>query len=368
MSDPYATPQGTSRCAERFGGRTATGHYRTWRDLRISSIGIGTYLGSPDDETDERYEAAIVEAVRSGANHIDTAINYRCMRSERAVGRALARLIEEEVATRDEIFLATKGGYLPFEREPPSDTDAYIKRRFLDPGLVKKSELAGDGTHSLGRRFLRDQVERSRANLGVDCIDLYYLHNPEVQAAALAKVDFLARIRSAFDVMEEFVEAGAIRSYGVSSWDAFRVPPSARQHVALEDLLEQAERVAGNSHHFAAVQLPFNPAMMEGFALNGQPRQGGLVSAFEAISSEGLLCATSSPLLQGRLLKAFPAFLTAGMKGFDTHAARALQFARSVPGIHTVLVGMSDPFHVAENLAVTREKPLDEEELMALFG
>ncbi len=367
MTTPYATPQGTARYAERFGGRTATGHYRTWRDLRISSIGIGTYLGDPDDETDARYEAAILEAVRSGANHIDTAINYRCMRSERAVGRALAKLIEEAVVTRDEIFLATKGGYLPFEDEPPPDTDAYFKRRYLDSGLVKKSELAG-GTHCLGRRFLRDQVERSRANLGVDCIDLYYLHNPEVQAAVLAKDDFLARMRAAFDVMEECVEEGAIRSYGVSSWDAFRVAPAARQHVALEDLLEQAERVAGGSHHFAGVQLPFNPAMMEGFALNGQPREGGLVSAFEAIASENLLCATSAPLLQGRLLKAFPAFLTAGMKGYDTHAARALQFARSIPGIHTVLVGMSDPFHVAENMAVTREKPLDEEELMALFG
>lgn len=367
MQSPYATPKGTSRYAERFGGRTAPGNYRKWRDLRISSIGIGTYLGPDDDETDERYESAIVEAVRSGCNHIDTAINYRCMRSERAVGRALAKLIDGNLAARDEIILATKGGYLPYENEPPSDVDAYIKRRFLDTGLVAKNEMAG-GSHSLGRRFLRDQVERSITNLGVECIDLYYIHNPEVQAALISKDDFLARMRSAFDVMEEFVESGKIRAYGVSSWDAFRVPPSARQYVALEDLLEQAERVAGNSHHLSAVQLPFNPAMMEGFALNAQPHEGNLVSAFDAISSEGLLCVTSSPLLQGRLLKAFPPFLTSGMKGYDTHAARALQFARSIPGVHTVLAGMADPLHVAENLTVTRERALAEDELMALFG
>src|SRR5947209_5884596 len=87
--------RGTLTAADRAaqGAGTATGHFREWRGLSISSLGIGTYLGPDDDTTDTLYEAAVERAIVSGINVVDSAINYRGQRSERAVGRALGRLV-----------------------------------------------------------------------------------------------------------------------------------------------------------------------------------------------------------------------------------------------------------------------------------
>jgi nucleoside-diphosphate-sugar epimerase len=61
----------------------------------ISSVGIGTHRGSESLHDDHAYFAAIKRAVRSGINVIDTAINYRCMRSEQVVGKAIQSLAVE---------------------------------------------------------------------------------------------------------------------------------------------------------------------------------------------------------------------------------------------------------------------------------
>ncbi|HEX9418723.1 MAG TPA: aldo/keto reductase, partial [Methylomirabilota bacterium] len=84
-----ATPEGTAAYRASRGARAADGHFREWRGLALSSIGAGTYLGPDDDATDAQYEAAIERAIESGINVVDSAVNYRGQRSERAVGRAL---------------------------------------------------------------------------------------------------------------------------------------------------------------------------------------------------------------------------------------------------------------------------------------
>ncbi|HHT9153643.1 MAG TPA: aldo/keto reductase, partial [Candidatus Hypogeohydataceae bacterium YC40] len=63
--------------------------------LQVSTIGIGTYLGREDDVTDASYFDAIIEAVALGCNVIDTALNYRGMKSEKVVGRAVWSLSEK---------------------------------------------------------------------------------------------------------------------------------------------------------------------------------------------------------------------------------------------------------------------------------
>src|SRR5580700_9265073 len=102
-----ATADGTLRYAARFQGRSASGHFREiMGGLVLSSIGIGTYLGDPDDATDKRYTDAVVVSVEGGVNVIDTAINYRFQRSERAIGAALKQLISKGFS-REEFVLCT---------------------------------------------------------------------------------------------------------------------------------------------------------------------------------------------------------------------------------------------------------------------
>ena len=88
----HASAEGTERYVERFPAFRSAGFYRPVEDLRVSSLGIGTYLGGVDDLADRAYTDALIAAGESGVNFFDTAINYRHQRSERCIGAALRRL------------------------------------------------------------------------------------------------------------------------------------------------------------------------------------------------------------------------------------------------------------------------------------
>src|SRR5438128_11346026 len=176
--------EGTARYRARFKDVAAEDHFRQAQDLWLSSIGIGTYLGEADEESDRRYAKAIVRAVELGVNVIDTGANYRFQRSERSVGAALKELIARGFA-RDEIVICTKGGYLPFDGAPPRDVRQYIEENFVRPGIAGWSDIAG-GSHCMTPRYLESQLQQSLRNLSVECVDAYYVHNPESQLAAVS--------------------------------------------------------------------------------------------------------------------------------------------------------------------------------------
>ena len=143
--------------------------------LTLSSIGIGTYIGPPDDETDKLITNAVYTSVSSGVlNHIDTAINYRYQKSERAVGKALQLLIEKNFK-REEFFLASKIGYIP------EDADKGIPGKSIISTLKQKKLINDDdvvgGVHCMHPEFLKDQLDRSLNNLQVETLDLLYIHN-----------------------------------------------------------------------------------------------------------------------------------------------------------------------------------------------
>src|SRR5688500_8801224 len=216
MREPHATAEGTARDASRLSSRVARAHFREAGGLTISSIGLGTYLGEETDEDDASYAEAIVTALRLGTNFLDTAINYRAQRSERVIGQALLATFREKVLARDEVVVATKGGYLPFDGSPPSSREEfldYLRRTFLESGVLEPSDLVG-GVHSIAPGYLRHQIGRSLANLGLEAIDVYYLHNPEQQLSEISPPEFAKRIHAAFEVLEEAVAQGRIRHYG----------------------------------------------------------------------------------------------------------------------------------------------------------
>jgi aryl-alcohol dehydrogenase-like predicted oxidoreductase len=66
----------------------------------------------------------------------------------------------------------------------------------------------------------------------------------------------------------------------------------------------------------------------------------------------------SASLLQARLSRHLPAEIAQMLPGLTRDAQRAIQFARSTPGITSAVVGMADTAHVAENLAAANVPPL----------
>ena len=349
-----ATPTETTAFAERH-ARVA--YRRTAFDLSVSSLGIGTYLGESTDADDARYVKSIVRAIELGINLIDTALNYRSQRSERAVGAAIQQATERGLAQRSQLVVCSKAGYIPLDTNPPGSREEYrdyVQSRFFDPKILHPSEVVGGG-HSLAPRFLKYCVAASRQNLGVRTIDVYYLHNPGQQLATVAVDEFRARLRAAFVAMEECVSRGDIGVYGVATWDELRLPPDAPRHVSLEGLVELANEVAGEHHRFRAVQLPINLAMQEAIRVPTQPLDGKLVSALSAASALGLTVIASASLMQSRLASGLPDALRESFPDCSTDAQRAVAFTRSLPGVTSALVGMKSAEHVDENIGTFAE-------------
>ncbi|MDE3180333.1 MAG: aldo/keto reductase [Acidobacteriota bacterium] len=362
----YATSEGTERFRKRFENRLP-GHFREARGLWLSSIGIGTYLGEPDAQCDKSYAAAVSLALDLGVNVIDSAVNYRHQRSERAIGRALHEQIRGGALCRDEVFLATKGGFLSFDGDAPRDPHAYFYEQVIQSGLAKPEEVAAE-CHVISPAYLKQQIEVSCRNLGVETIDLYYVHNPETQLAAVGRGEFRARLMDAFSALEWAVMQGKIRFYGVATWNAFRTGGESRDAFQLGEALSAAEEAGGKKHHFCAVQLPFNFAMTEALTKPTQKLAGRSVPLLRAASELGLMVFASASLLQGQLTEGLPPEIASHFPSFKTDAQRSLQFVRSTPGITCALVGMSNPRHVEENLATASMPPLTLDAYQAIYS
>src|ERR1044072_47326 len=360
----YATPDGTAKYAERF-PHAATGHFRRARDLSCSSIGIGTYLGQPTEDFDQRYGDAVVRAAELGANVIDTAANYRFQRSERAIGAALSALHERGFA-REELVICTKGGYLPFDGAPPPDVRQYIEENFIKTGIATWGEIAG-GAHCMTPRYLEDQLAQSLRNMNLDGVDVYYVHNPESQLAAVSQEEFWKRLRAAFAFLEEAVSQGKIRNYGAATWNGFRVDPKARDYNSLETMVKCAREIAGDNHHFRFIQLPLNLAMPEALISENQKLEGRDVPTLEAAYELGLHSIASGSILQGQVARGLPEAIRHAMGSLATDAPTGIQFVRSAPEITTALVGMSRIAHVEENLQLLEIEPAAADDVMSMF-
>jgi aryl-alcohol dehydrogenase-like predicted oxidoreductase len=350
---PAATSTGTARYRARFADRFAPTYFRPFVNaLTIGSIGLGTYLGESDDADDGHYMDTARSAIASGINLLDSAINYRCQRSERAVGRAIAAAIESGEVSREELVICTKAGYIPLEGTPPTTREgyrAYVQREFYDHGVMTPEDVVGGG-HSMAPSFLLHQLERSRQNLGLPSIDVFYLHNPEQQLPVIEPEQFRSRLRAAFAVLEERVAAGEIGAYGCATWNGLREPPTSRGHLNLEELVSIAREVGGDAHHFGVVQLPINLAMAE--ALRSPTQRVGRRHAtlLQAAEELGIAVVASASLMQAKLTRGLPAQVREAFPGAETDAQSAIAFVRTLPGVSCALVGMRSTAHLRENL------------------
>ncbi|SFF92703.1 Predicted oxidoreductase [Halopelagius inordinatus] len=362
-----ATKEGTWGYRERFGDAFGRTYFRRFGPGVASSIGVGTYLGDATEAADGRYRAALTAAFDSGVNLVDTAINYRCQRSERVVGEALS----EADADRDEVVVATKGGFVPFDGERPDDPGAYVRDEFVRTGVVEASDLAR-GSHAVSPEFLDEMLDRSLSNLGLDSVDLYYVHNPETQLEARSREAVYDQLEAAFETLERRRADGDIGAYGVATWDAFRVPRDHDRYLSLPEVISRAESAADavgtDDAGLAAIQLPFNVSMADAFTVeaHAHPTEAGDVSALWYAHEAGLDVVTSATLGQGELAGGLPSAVDAELSG-DTAAQRAVNFARSAPGVKTALVGMGSADHVAENVAAGTFDPLGARAFDAVF-
>jgi aryl-alcohol dehydrogenase-like predicted oxidoreductase len=359
-----ATSTGTTHYSKRF-PTAANSHFRRQQNVLLSSLGIGTYLGGADPETDENYKLSITRAVELGVNVIDSAANYRFQRSERSIGHAIRGLVSKGF-TRDELVVCTKGGYLPFDGSPPRDVRRYVEETFVRPGIAEFADFVG-GSHCMTPSYLDNQLAQSLKNLEIDCVDVYYIHNPESQLGDVSEEEFYKRIEAAFAFLETARAQSRIQYYGVATWNGFRVGASSGQFHSLERLVQLARTKGGDNHGFRFIQLPFNLAMPEALTLRNQSVNGSAASTLEAANAFGVTVVASASILQGRVGRGLPQQVREALGAFQNDTQTAIQFVRSTPGITTALVGMSRVSHVEENLQLVKIEPADEEHYSKLF-
>lgn len=359
MISGFATADGTKKFSEQHG---ASQNFRIINGLSLSNVGIGTYLGNPDSQTDLQVIEAVKQSILSGINVIDTAINYRAQKSERAVGKAILDLVEEGKIARNQVFVSTKNGYITNDADIKEEFWAYIQRELAKPGIIGPNDISS-GYHCMTVSYLADQLDRSLKNLGLECVDLMYLHNAvEGQIQDITKDQFMKKLKDVFDLYEQKRKEGKIRFYGMATWECFRVPKDNPQYLSLQETLSIAKQVGGNDHGFRFIQMPYNLYYDQAFMTKNQQVDGVDMSTLGAAQNLGVGVFTSVPLMQGRLLApgTIPEF------GNFSPVLRCLQFIHSTPGVVAPLVGHKNPEHVRENLEILKIPAMSEGEFNEL--
>ena len=360
MISGFATTDGTKTFKQNSSINSV--NFNTFENLHLSNIGIGTYLGDPDTNTDKLVKNAVKQSVLSGVNVIDTAINYRAQKAERSVGAAVSELIEEESISRDQIFVSSKNGYVTNDADIKEDFMQYVMRELGKPGIVKEGDITS-GYHCMTTSYLSDQLDKSLKNLNLECLDLMYLHNGiEGQIKDISKEQFLENLKSVFELYEQKRDEGKIKFYGMATWECFRVMDDDPQFLLLEDIVNMAKKIGGDDHGFKFIQLPYNLNYDQALLRKNQLVQNKNASILESAVTLGIGVFTSVPFMQGRLLS--PGI----MPEFNDlkPSLRALQFIRSSPGILAPLVGQKSSEHVSENLEIMDIPPMSDESFLQL--
>ena len=302
---------------------------RTGRNVGV--VGLGAWqLGADWGDVDESDALAVLRsAVEGGVTFIDTADVYGDGRSERLVGQVLKEY--------DGLTVATKMGRR-VEQVPSNYT--------LDN--------------------FRAWNDRSRANLGVDTIDLVQLHCPPTPVYSTDAV---------FDALDTLVEEGRIASYGVSvETCAEALTAIARPNVASVQIILNAFRLKPLDEVLPAAQkagvgiiarVPLASGLLSGkydestvFGADDHRTYNRHGEAFDVGETFSGVDFTTGLEAVRRLLPAVPAGAT--MPQF------ALRWILDQPGVTVVIPGARNPSQVAGNVVAAALPPLTPDQLAAV--
>lgn len=161
--------------------------------MRLSALGFGCMglVGWYGERDDAEAAATLLAAVDAGVNHFDTAQSYQNGHNERFVGEVLAPVLK---ARRHRLFIASKYG---------------ITR-----------DAAGTMVIDNHPDSLRRAVDESLQRLGVDTIDLYYLH----------RIDQRIPIEESTGTLADLVRTGKLRYLGLSECSVATLQRAAKVH------------------------------------------------------------------------------------------------------------------------------------------
>jgi aryl-alcohol dehydrogenase-like predicted oxidoreductase len=305
---------------------------RTGMPISVLGFGCGAVgglmvRGDPADQ-----ERAVAGALEAGVNYFDTAVQYGDGASEQNLGRVLKKL-------------------------KPANAVVGTKVRLSDPDYRTIADAA------------RKSLEGSLRRLGLERVDIFYLHNPVTaadNAEALATRQVLEEVVPAFDnlraqgkvrflgftaigqtaVLHEIVDAGV--------FDAAQViynllNPSAAQAMAPGYPAQDYARLFARTEAMGVGVVGIR--VLAGGALSGSAERHPIASPPPV--PIGSAQTYDADLTQARKLMPLVA---EGFAGSLQEAA--IRFAISHPTISTILVGMASPAEFEQALAAVQRGPL----------
>ncbi|HVU03604.1 MAG TPA: aldo/keto reductase [Polyangiaceae bacterium] len=304
-----------------------------WETFRSETDAPPLLLGAmnfgkrtPEDEA----HRIVHRALERGVTFVDTANAYVDGESERIVGRALR-------GRRDRALVATKVGLSKIGGQTS--------------GLVR----IGGTPEGLSRKRILEACDESLSRLGMDHVDLYYLHVPDARTP----------IEETLSAIATLLQAGKIRAWGVSNYASWQVLEMIhwcdREGVPRPVMAQQIYNVLVRQldvEWFAfARRYRFHTA-----AYN--PLAGGLLARPKSAVPEPGSRFDENPMYQRRYwTDAFHAHVAdyaalASEAGLST-LALAYGFVASRPGVDSVLVGPATALHLDDAIALCRPLPPD---------
>lgn len=289
--------------------------------LVVSPLALGTMTfgktgwGSPDDVS----EAVFNAYVDAGGNFIDTADVYGAGRSEELLGGYIGKR-----KLRDQLVLATKFAFNAQDGNP--------------------------NTGGNGRKSIHHALDGSLRRLGMDSIDLYWLH----------VWDMVTPVEEVLQTLGDLVRAGKVRYFGFSdtpAWYAAKAAALAAVHgvpgpIALQLPYSLVERGMEREHVPAARDCgmgitPWSP-LASGF-LTGKYQRGDA-----GIAGEGRLSGpnpSGDSLFTDRNWRILDTLRSVAAEAERPLAQVALAWAAAQPGVTSVLLGAGKLAQLHDNLA-----------------
>jgi len=311
----------------------------------MPDLTFGTYRGAPDFQTDDIYRNSLELAIKNGIKRIDTAINYRNQRSEKVIGDLLKS--NEDLR----LIISTKGGFI-------SDCDESSQEIKLIHSL-KRPNIIADGNHCIETEFIFYQLNKSIENLGLKSIDIYYLHNPEAQLLINNHETLIEKIYSVFELFENSVSQGLIKSYGIASYYGFRASRDDRCYLSLSELNNLAIKVGGKRNHFKWIMVPYNLYMTEIETSDNQTHKGSKCSLLSAAHRLGKKIVVVSPFFHNN----FPKTTRQLLNNYDLTEKNitrkvlykyALTITSQLPYINSICIGMINETHILQNIRLLK--------------
>jgi len=285
--------------------------------LKVSEIGLGSWLTYGGSVQDAQSEAVIDKAYELGVNFFDTANAYYRGAAEEIMAKALKKY------RRDSYVLATKV-FFPME-EGPND-------------------------HGLSRKHIMEQCEASLKRMKVDYIDLYQCHRYDPETP----------LDETLRALDDLVSQGKILYAGVSEWSALQIQDAVQtakelnlhplasnqpQYHMLHRKIE--EDVVPVSEKLGVGQVVWSP-LAQG-VLTGKYKVGSAVPAGSRATDAKSNMYMGGVLKDEHLRKVEQLQGIAGDKQVSM-AQLALAWILRLPNISSCIIGASRPEQVEDNI------------------